>query len=126
MSTSSFLGLAKTMQMLTLDSPRVIAERVAMLSQPSALHAARDRAEVTRMFAEKQSAAMESYLSMWTDVTRQYQKFLFEFWASCLTGNVNRMARSADVSAKTRLSSANRALKPYQRRASANARRLSR
>lgn len=112
--------------MLSLDSARVIAERVALLSRPGAVFTARDHAEVTRMFTEKQSAAMESCMSLWSDVSRQYQKLFFESWTALFTGSYQRVAHAARTLPDASLSSTQRALKPYQRRASANARRLSR
>lgn len=126
MTMSSQLELARTMQALALDSSRVIAGRMAVLSRAHAGLSRRDRAELGRMVSEKQSAALESCMSLWTDALLHYQHAVFGFWTGFLTGDYLRMAHAADLSPKASLSSANRMLTPYRRRASANARRLSR
>lgn len=126
MTISSYSKLARTMRTLSLDSPKVIAERMTMLSRTGAGSSARDRAEISRMVVEKQSAAMESYLSLWVDASLHCHTFLFEFWTAFFSGNYARMAHSGVVSSSASFLSANRMLAPYQRRASANSRRFSR
>lgn len=124
MTTRSYKRLATTVQRLSIDSPKVIGARMAMLSGQGG-GTAREQAEFSRMLMEKQSAATESWLALWGDAARQYQKAGLQFWSAFFSGNVAGMLAANEVSAGTSMASANRMLKPYQRRASANARRLS-
>ena len=72
------------------------------------------------MFAEKQAAAAESYFAMVMSAFSLSQQLFFDAWSSWARGQTPQW--SAHAMANT----ANSALRPYQRRARANARRLSR
>ena len=92
------------------DSPQVIAARLSRMGVPSADNAM----ECARMVTEKQQAMAESYFNWLSDVNGYW----FNAWMS--------MSKAAFVplDAKQAERSLNRLIKPYQRRASANARRL--
>ncbi len=117
---SSPFQLAQTLASLSLHSPLVIASRTLQFAQPGALLSATGQAEFFRMFAEKQAAAAESYFAMVMSAFSLSQQLLFGAWSSWARGQTPQW--SAHAMANT----ANSALRPYQRRARANARRLSR
>lgn len=110
MKRSSQSKLNKALADLSLDAPQVIIARTLQLWQFGPLSSARDQAEFTRMFAEKQAAAAESCLSLMMDAAAMSQRMFFGLLPQ--------------VSTRAAAESMHRALKPYQRRASANARRL--
>jgi hypothetical protein len=117
---SAYAKLARTIYDLSVASPQVLAARTMRTYQPSS---ARDQVELLRMITEKQAAAVESWVTLVTAAPIFYQRLMFDFWSSAFPGN-----RSNGFSSSSRiaLKAAQRAVKPYQRRASANARRLSR
>jgi len=47
----------------------VIAARMQMFAMPGAMLSARDRSEFTRIYLEKQAAAIESCVSLWQSTT---------------------------------------------------------
>jgi hypothetical protein len=124
MTNRSYKRLSTTLQRLSIDAPQVIGARVAMLSGQGA-GSARDQAELSRMLVEKHSAATESWLALWSDAAGQCQQAGVRFWSAFFSGNVAGMLAANALSAAASMASANRMLKPYQRRATANARRLS-
>ena len=114
---TSYSKLTKTLSKLSVDSPKVIAARMQMFATPGALLSARDRSEFTRMHLEKQAAAVESCLSLWQSSAHVYQ----QFWTDLMLGQLNTGPSASSVATM-----AQTALRPYQKRASANARRLRR
>lgn len=118
MPRASQARLNKTLMNLSLDAPQVIAARALKFYQPGAMMSARNQAEFTRMFTEKQAAATESYMSLMMNAATMYQQMMFGYM-SMLGGG-----KSTAIDPSEMVRSMNDALKPYQRRASANARRL--
>ena len=117
---SSPFQLAQTLASLSLHSPLVIASRTLQFAQPGALLSATGQAEFFRMFAEKQAAATESYFAMLASAVTLSQQLFFGAWSSWARGQAPQWSTHAMAS------TANNALRPFQRRARANARRLSR
>lgn len=114
---SSYSKLTKTLSGLTADSPYVIAERLSRLGDASSLFSAKDQAEFSRMVMEKQAAATEAYLALLSTSTSYYQKA----WTDLAAGKWGfGMVPTGPSAAKA----VNDMLRPYQKRASANARRL--
>lgn len=121
-SLSNPSRLALTLTSLSLNSPQVIASRTLRFMQPGALMSASGQTEFLRMFTEKQAAAVESYFSLLMSAFTWSQQLFFGSWLSWAQGQSPRTngIPSANDIARTTIA----ALKPYQRRAGANARRL--
>ena len=115
--TSSHTRLARDLADLVIGSPFVAASRIARLTAPGAVVSSRNKAEMTRMVVEKQSAAMESFFSL----AATYQQNVMNFWMSAAFMQPISLPSEEDVIAASR-----RALKPYRTRVNANARRLGR
>lgn len=114
---TNYSKLNRTLSKLSLDSPKVIAARMQMFAMPGAMLSARDRTEFTRMHLEKQAAAIESCMSLWQSGTEVCQ----QFWTGLMLGQFTTGPSASSVANMART-----ALRPYQKRASANARRLRR
>lgn len=107
--------LNRTMTQLAFDAPQVVALRLASLAAPGALGSAQAWSELQRMVWEKQAAALESGLAQWQATARAAQAL----WLDLMLGRVPAWPAASTLAADTRA-----ALRPYQVRASANARRL--
>lgn len=113
--TRSQTQLQRELTDLAVNAPFVAASRIARLAMPGALLSARERAELGRMVVEKQSAAMESFVSL----ASAYQQQAMNFWMSAAFMQPLALPSAQDVIATTRA-----ALKPYRTRVKANARRM--
>lgn len=113
--TPSQTRLHRELADLAISAPFVAASRMARLATPGALFSARERAEMTRMVVEKQSAAMESFASL----AASCQQHAMSFWLSAAFLQPMSLPSEQDVIATTRA-----ALKPYRTRVKANARRM--
>ncbi len=109
-------SLASTVSALAFDSPFVIARRMALLGEPAAYFPGKGQAEFTRMIFEKQMAAAEAWMAMLGNTARVCQAMWWPWVAGGAPSGMPTAGRTAQA--------ANRVLRPYQRRASANARRL--
>ena len=114
---SNYSKLSKTLSTLALDSPFVIAQRMTRLSDPASMFSAKDQIEFSKMVMEKQAAAAEAYLAFISNGASMFR----DMWAGLATGKSGFGLPTPSRSAKA----ANEVLRPYQKRASANARRLS-
>ena len=120
-SNPSRLGL--TLTRLSLDSPQVIASRTLRFMQPGVLQSAAGQSEFWRLIVEKQAAATESYFSLLMSAAALSQRMFLGPWAAWARGQTPGTGLlTANAAAKT----TNDALKPFQRRARANVRRLGR
>ncbi len=108
--------LAKTMSALAFESPFVIARRMSLLGNPVSYFSGREQAEFTRMVFEKQMAAAEAWMAMLGNTARVCQAMWWPWVAGGVPGGMPTAGHTAQA--------ANRVLRPYQKRASANARRL--
>lgn len=116
--------LAKTWVSLSLDAPQVIAARTLRFCQPGALLSAGNQAEFLRMFTEKHAAAAESCASVMMNAAMMPQRMVFEFWSAVVRGNTSTALGSPTALMRMATHSLDAAIKPYQYRASANARKL--
>ena len=107
---------------LAFAAPQVVAHRFARAALMGASPSARDRREVTRMFAEKQQAFLSSWMAMWLQAWTAQQAFAAAWlrtgWRQPLDLPATLQEASLGVLAK--------GLAPVHRAAVANARRLSR
>ncbi len=110
-----YARLGRTLTQLAVDAPQVVALRMGAWGTPGAAGSAQGFAEAQRMVWEKQAAAMESGMAQWQAAALAYQRF----WFDLMLGRFQPWPSAASVAAGT-----NAALRPYQKRASANARRL--
>lgn len=110
-----YAQLARTLTRLSVDAPPVMASRIARFSAPGAWGSTGDWSEAQRMVWEKQAAAIESGARLWRDAALAYQRF----WFDLMLGRWHAWPTTATMAASTQA-----ALRPYQKRASANARRL--
>ena len=110
-----YTQLARTLTRLAIDSPQVLASRVSRFSAPGAMASAGDWSDANRRVWEKQAAAVESGARLWQDAALAYQRFCFDL----LLGRWQAWLTPASMAASTQA-----ALRPYERRAAANARRL--
>lgn len=94
--------------------------------QPGALLSAGGQSEFWRMIGEKQAAAAESYFSLLMSAVTLSQQMFFGAWAAWARGQPPRAAGTGLLTASAVAKTTNDALKPFQRRARANARRLGR
>ena len=114
---TSYSKPTRTLSKLSIDAPEVIVARMQMFAMPGAMLSARDRTEFARMYLEKQAAAVESCLSLWQNSMQVCQRA----WTDLMLGQLATGPSAASVANMT-----DTALRPYQKRASANARRLRR
>ena len=104
--------LATQLAQLAVQAPFVMAVRMADWWMPGALATPRQRREASRMVAEKQAAAMESWAAFSTHA--------MQAWMQCLLQPV----RPLSVAQIERAGQA--MVSPYARRVRANANRLRR
>jgi len=110
-----YARLARTLTSLAIDAPQVMASRMTRFSAPGAMGSAGDWSEANRMVWEKQAAAVESGARLWQDAALAYQTF----WFDLMLGRWQAWPSAASMASSTQA-----ALRPYQKRATANARRL--
>lgn len=115
---------------LSLAAPQVVAHRVARMAKAGIAPSARDRAEFTRMGAEKVGAFYESWAAMWARAF-ETQVQLVRAWMALPLGVSPRAApraagRAAARSAQALTALAAVGLAPVHSKAVANARRLAR
>ena len=115
--TSSQAQLARDLTDLMVNAPFVAANRIARLAIPGELASSRGRNEVIRMIAEKQFAAMESFLS----ISSAYQRQIMNFWLSAAFMQPPALPSDRELIANTRA-----AIKPYRNRVNGNVRRIKR
>lgn len=106
---------------LGIAAPQVVAHRLARMAAAGGTLSARDRREFTGMVLEKQTAFAQGWMAMWVEAALAQQRFLLAcLWGAPWTGtHASRAAADWE-----RLLS--RSLAPVSRKATANARRLSR
>lgn len=113
---SAYVNLAKAATDIAFGSPYVMGVRINALMTPGASLTRRGQAENIRMVAEKQAAFYES---AWAAAT-QFQLGMMNVWFGLATGRLPRM------SGTTLARAAHRTIRPYQKRVTANSRRLKR
>ena len=121
--------LLSQLSSLSITTPQVIAHRVSRMASASPVLSARDRREFTGMVVEKQVAFARSVQNMRLAGAKVNQELLVAWsramiqpqWLKPAAGS--RLARQVNQSGLSVLSEA---LAPIERKASANARRLSR
>jgi hypothetical protein len=94
-------------------APLVMGARMSRMMLPETLRTAADRAEDTRMVAEKMQAAGEAVVAAQLEASRQ----MTEAWIGMAFGRAPNTRRAADAIASA-------ALKPVRRKVRANAKRL--
>jgi hypothetical protein len=94
-------------------APLVMGARMSRMMLPDAMRTAADRAEDTRMVAEKMQAAGEAVVAAQFEASRQ----MTEAWVGMAFGRLPKPARAIDA-----ITSA--ALKPVRRKVRANVKRL--
>lgn len=107
--------LGRTLHQLASDAPQVVALRMAAFAAPGAMASTQAWSELQRMVWEKQAAALESGMAQWQAAASATQAF----WLAVMLGRVPAWPAASTVAGQARA-----ALRPYQVRASANARRL--
>ncbi|SDM58036.1 hypothetical protein SAMN05428957_108126 [Oryzisolibacter propanilivorax] len=117
MSRKRQASLNRTLTQLAFDSPYVIATRVSRMLDPAQAFSAAGQSEFLRMFWEKQAATVESCGALMAAGAAQYQRAWLDLWTGALPAGSH--ASPASVA-----HTLNSTLQPFQRRASANARRL--
>lgn len=114
---------------LAVAAPQVVAHRVARMAQAGPVLSARDRREFTSMVMEKQAAFVQSWQAMTTEFYRAQWRLAMGAWSALwqpwpLTVDLpSRLSRQWGREAY-RITS--RGVQPVHRKATANARRLSR
>lgn len=121
-------ALADQLVSLATSVPFVMGVRIARAASMGSSPSAADKKEFTRMYSEKMAAAMESSWAMaWSMVRMQQRLWLSSaglWWAPWSSASFNRAAgRSGQAALQQAFS---QGLKPYTRRAAANAKRLQR
>jgi hypothetical protein len=131
---------------LAIAAPQVIALRTGRMLAAGAVPAARDRRELARMSTEKVQAFSESITAMAAQIYRTNQEWsllvLRQWWTACtrswlsLAGGALRpgisfapLSRAVVTQKRLQRSAANvieKGVNPVHKRATANARRLSR
>jgi hypothetical protein len=94
-------------------APLVMGARMSRMMLPDALRTASDRAEDTRMVAEKLQAAGEAVVAAQLEASRQ----MTDAWIGMAFGRAPKPARAMDAIASA-------ALKPVRRKVRANVKRL--
>lgn len=131
------LQLAEQLQQIVWAAPQVIAQRTLRMVLAGATPSARDREEITRMWAEKPAAFGQAWWSMLQQSGLIQQRWALQgmqLWTRLLFGGtalsasqMNGLWQSwARQQAHANLDIGNRGLRPIRRRAVSNARRLSR
>ena len=114
---TEYFKLAETMTRLSFAAPQVVSHRMLRNYAPGSTA---DQAELTRMVSEKHAAAVESMTVMASAAPAMYQRFLLDCW----TGAFFQTNLRGPASSREALKATQAALKPFERRATANARRL--
>ncbi len=117
------------MAALQMAVPQVVAHRVTQMALAGARPSANDRAEFNLMVAEKQTAFMQSWAAMWMEGLRSQQRMAWSLataWRSpkdvCHLGPAALQQRLMREGAQV----LSHGLAPVERKATANAKRLSR
>ncbi len=110
-------SLNRTLTGLAMDAPYVIATRVGRMLDPATALSAASQAENLRMVCEKQAATLEACGALMAAGAAQFQRAWWGVWMGALPAGAAACPASV---AQT----VNSALRPFQRRARANARRL--
>ena len=108
--------MKKTQAELTsigLFAPKVAAQRMSRMMLPDAMRTSADRAEDTRMVAEKTKAASDGLMAMQTEMASQ---MMCAWWGMAL-GRMPNAAKATDAVVSA-------GLKPARRKVKANAKRL--
>ena len=108
--------MKKTQAALTeigLFAPLVIAQRMSRMMLPDAMRTAADRAEDTRMVAEKTKAASDGLMAMQSEMASQ----MMNAWFGMALGRMPNAAKATDAVVSA-------GLKPARRKVKANAKRL--
>ena len=95
-------------------APFVIAQRMSRMMLPEAIRTLADKAEDTRMVAEKTKAATDAVVAMQAEMTSQ----MMSAWVGMALGKMPQPLKMADA-----VSAA--ALKPARAKVKSNAKRLS-
>lgn len=104
---------AREIQDIMWAAPLVMGARLSRMMLPDAMRTAADRAEDTRMVAEKVKAASDGIIAMQTEMATQ----LMGAWIGMAFGKMPKAAKSADAIAAA-------GLKPARRKVKANVKRL--
>ncbi|MBL0420089.1 hypothetical protein JI739_06980 [Ramlibacter sp. AW1] len=105
---------------LAVAAPQVVAHRVSRMALAGPVLSNRDRREFQRMFTEKSSAFVESWMAMWMEWARTS----WTMAAGAFTGGPWTAARWAENMSAASVAVAARGLAPVHRRATANSKRL--
>ena len=104
---------AKTLAEISMAAPFVMGMRLSRMMLPDALRTAADRAEDTRMVAEKTKAAADGLMAMQTEMASQ----MMNAWFGMALGRMPNAAKATDAVVSA-------GLKPARRKVKANAKRL--
>lgn len=111
---------------IAMAAPQVIAMRLTRMTLAGRNPSKRDRAEMTRMGAEKLAAMMESQAAVQAEIVRAQMQWASSAWQAMwmpwLGAATPRATRKNAQRSAERLVAV--ALAPYSRRAVANAKRL--
>ncbi len=106
---------AQQMSEIMWAAPFVMGTRLSRMMLPDAMRTAADRAEDTRMVAEKVKAAGDGLVAMQTEMASQ----MMNAWIGMAFGKMPNAARATDTVVAA-------GLKPARRKVKANAKRLKR
>jgi hypothetical protein len=98
---------------ISFFAPQVIVQRMSRIMLPDAMRTKADRAEDTRMVAEKVKAAGDGLVAMQTEMASQ----MMNAWNGMAFGKMPNAARATDAVVAA-------GLKPARRKVKANAKRL--
>ena len=115
--------LGKALATLSIEAPAVMARRGIALTAPGSAGSAAAAAETWRMIGEKPLAALESWVGLQAGLFALQQRMLQRCWSGLAAGDPAALAR-AMPGPDDAIELAGRALRPWQRRVSGNARRL--
>ena len=107
--------MKKTQAALTeigLFAPMVIAQRMSRMMLPDAIRTAANRAEDTRMVAEKTKAAGDGLIAMQSEMASQ----MMTAWWGMALGKMPNAAKAADEIASAGLKSTRRTVKANVKR----------
>lgn len=105
---------AKSLADISMAAPLVMGMRLSRMMLPDAMRTAKDRAEDTRMVAEKTKATIDGMVAMQTEMATQ----MMNAWFGLAFGKMPNAAKAADEIAAAGLQSARTKVR-------ANAKRLS-
>jgi hypothetical protein len=111
---------------LAMAAPRVVAHRVTRLALAGPNPSARDRTELVKMVAEKQTAFAQAGSDMAMQAVRAHQALAASMWRALLTPSsyMNAAASFPVQVQNATIDVLNKGLAPIHRKAVANAKRL--